>query len=168
MADGVQRAMTCDFDIRPTGQPELNSRWRLTLDLVDIEPALTVEKLSPTDKMIFYRISVHVMKSTTEDTDIISKYQKNQLRTNILLGIDIRLVQKSLDIISFVGFPNSKLFYDSLNYSEQNVRSDDLRKFTLHKQLDYGCSYSVWFKDVLVKGSLLLKVAFETCECVTN
>lgn len=77
MAHGVQRAISCDFVIKgPNVAPtptETCSKWKLTLDLEDVEPAVTVHKVSPEDKTIYFRLSLQAMKSSTEETDVISK-----------------------------------------------------------------------------------------------
>lgn len=77
MTEGIQRAIFCDFEIKgPSVAPaptETYSRWRLALDLEDVEPAVTVHKISPEDKPIYFRLLLQAMKSSTEETDVISK-----------------------------------------------------------------------------------------------
>ncbi|CAL8088954.1 unnamed protein product [Orchesella dallaii] len=131
MADGVQRAMVCDFEVGETTYTAARTKWRLHLDVGNDEPALVVQKLLPTNKPVFYRLSVQVMKSTEEETDI-------------------------------VGYPNTKLFYEASDFTLTSTR--DTRKFELHRQLAYGCSYTTWFQHAVVNDSLLLKIDFETCE----
>ncbi|ODM97945.1 hypothetical protein Ocin01_08734 [Orchesella cincta] len=71
MADGVQRAIVCDFEVGEATYTTARTKWRLHLDVVNDEPALVVQKLSPTNKPVFYRLSIQVMKSPEEETDII-------------------------------------------------------------------------------------------------
>lgn len=82
MADGVQRAIFCDFEIGKESfsytngasgtSPIHHSKWRLSLDLVDIEPAIVVEKRHPIDSVLYYKLSVKAMKNQKEETDVIS------------------------------------------------------------------------------------------------
>jgi len=71
MADGIQRAMVCDFEVGEAVYTAARTKWRLHFEMANDEPALVVQKLSPTNKPVFYRLSVHVMKSPEEETDII-------------------------------------------------------------------------------------------------
>lgn len=101
MMDGVQRAISCEFEIKgPSTTPtagETSSKWKLALDLEDVEPAITVHKISPTDKTIYFRLSVQAMKSASETTDVISKFVLT------MIMIIMRFFQEHLEFCGFRG-----------------------------------------------------------------